>query len=57
MKPSKPVGKLSDVAEEHRLQSLQKAMVIQWLCFTPPSTIRDVEVISAKLLMRALMHR
>ncbi|XP_064946540.1 nuclear pore complex protein NUP107-like [Musa acuminata AAA Group] len=55
-KPSKPVGKLSDVAEEHRLQSLQKAMVIQWLCFTPPSTIRDVEVISAKLLMRALMH-
>ncbi|URD83218.1 Trypsin [Musa troglodytarum] len=55
-KPSKPVGKSSDVAEEHRLQSLQKAMVIQWLCFTPPSTIRDVEVISAKLLMRALMH-
>ncbi|CAM8955961.1 unnamed protein product [Rhodiola kirilowii] len=31
--------KISDIAEQFRLQSLQKAMVIQWLCFTPPSTI------------------
>lgn len=45
-----------DVAEQHRLQSLQKAMVIQWLCFTPPSTITDVELVSVKLLLRALMH-
>ncbi|XP_073009104.1 nuclear pore complex protein NUP107 [Typha latifolia] len=49
-------GKLSDVAEQHRLQSLQKAMAIQWLCFTPPSTIPNSQIISAKLLMRALMH-
>ncbi|KAJ0075226.1 hypothetical protein Patl1_33734 [Pistacia atlantica] len=49
--------KVTDVAEQHRLQSLQKAMVIQWLCFTPPSNIADVADISAKLLMRALIHR
>lgn len=49
--------KLSDVAEQCRLQSLQKAMVIQWLCFTPPSTIKDAKVVSSKLLLRALMHR
>ncbi|KAG1326352.1 nuclear pore complex protein NUP107 [Cocos nucifera] len=55
-KISKYDGKLSDVAEQHRLQSLQKAMVIQWLCFTPPSTISDFEIITAKLLMRALVH-
>ncbi|XP_012484825.1 nuclear pore complex protein NUP107 [Gossypium raimondii] len=46
----------SDVVEQHRLQSLQKALVVQWLCFTPPSTITDVKDISAKLLMRALIH-
>ncbi|KAJ8755759.1 hypothetical protein K2173_024303 [Erythroxylum novogranatense] len=48
--------KLSDVAEQHRLQSLQKAMVIQWLCFTPPSTIANVKDVSTKLLLWALMH-
>ncbi|KAM7254636.1 hypothetical protein ACFE04_004016 [Oxalis oulophora] len=48
--------KPSDVAEQHRLQSLQKAMVIQWLCFTPPSTIDNVKSISTKLLQRALVH-
>ncbi|KAJ0006909.1 hypothetical protein Pint_29218 [Pistacia integerrima] len=48
--------KVTDVAEQHRLQSLQKAMVIQWLCFTPPSNIADVADISAKLLMQALIH-
>lgn len=48
--------KLSGVAEQHRLQSLQKAMVIQWLCFTPPSTITNVEDVGRKLLMRALIH-
>lgn len=46
----------SDVAEQHRLQSLQKAMVIQWLCFTPPSTIKDAMLVSDKLLHWALMH-
>ncbi|XP_057455040.1 nuclear pore complex protein NUP107 isoform X2 [Lotus japonicus] len=53
------VGKydsLSDVAEQHRLQSLQKAKVIQWLCFTPPSTITNVKDVSKKLLLRALVH-
>lgn len=48
--------KTSNVAEQHRMQSLQKAMVIQWLCFTPPSTINDSEIISSKLFMKALMH-
>ncbi|XP_050232383.1 nuclear pore complex protein NUP107 [Mercurialis annua] len=48
--------KSSEVSEQHRLQSLQKAMVIQWLCFTPPSTINNVKDISFKLLWRALMH-
>ncbi|KAJ0008281.1 hypothetical protein Pint_29237 [Pistacia integerrima] len=56
IKPGK-YDKVTDVAEQHRVQSLQKAMVIQWLCFTPPSTIADVADISAKLLMRALIHR
>ncbi|XP_061342885.1 nuclear pore complex protein NUP107 isoform X2 [Gastrolobium bilobum] len=53
------VGKydnLSDVVEQHRLQSLQKAKVIQWLCFTPPSTITNVKEVSKKLLLRALVH-
>ncbi|KAL5062604.1 hypothetical protein RYX36_024341 [Vicia faba] len=47
---------LSDVAEQHRLQSLEKAKVIQWLCFTPPSTITNVKDVSKKLLLRALVH-
>lgn len=46
----------SDVAEQHRLQSLQKALVIQWLCFTPPLTINNVKDISVKLRLRALIH-
>ncbi|KAJ8560909.1 hypothetical protein K7X08_027099 [Anisodus acutangulus] len=46
----------TDVAEQHRLQSLQKAMVIQWLCFTPPSTINNSRSVNMKLLFRALMH-
>ncbi|KAI3786220.1 hypothetical protein L1987_45355 [Smallanthus sonchifolius] len=45
-----------DVAEQCRLQSLEKAMVIQWLCFTPPSTINDATRVGSKLLHRALMH-
>ncbi|KAM7476110.1 hypothetical protein LguiB_023353 [Lonicera macranthoides] len=48
--------KSSDVVEQYRLQSLQKAMVIQWLCFTPPSTINDAKTVRAKLLLRALMQ-
>ncbi|XP_028548037.1 nuclear pore complex protein NUP107 [Dendrobium catenatum] len=56
MKASKYVEKPSDVAEQHRLQSLQKAMAIQWLCFTPPTTVSDFETIRAKLLIRALIH-
>lgn len=55
IKPSK-YDNSADVAEQHRLQSLDKAMVIQWLCFTPPSTVDDVEAVSARLLLRALMH-
>ncbi|XP_021993968.1 nuclear pore complex protein NUP107 [Helianthus annuus] len=31
-------------------------MVIQWLCFTPPSTINDATRVGSKLLNRELMH-
>ncbi|XP_078148291.1 nuclear pore complex protein isoform X3 [Carex rostrata] len=53
---TKPSKNDADVAEHHRLQSLEKAMVIQWLCFTPPSTIKDFQGISVMLLVKALMH-
>lgn len=56
MKPSKYDEDFSDVAERHHLQALQKAMVIQWLCFTPPSSIPGFQMITGKLLIRALMH-
>ncbi|XP_076889384.1 nuclear pore complex protein NUP107-like isoform X2 [Bidens hawaiensis] len=46
----------SDVAEQCRLKGLEKAMVVQWLCFTPPSTITDATRVSSELLHRALMH-
>ncbi|XP_074268244.1 nuclear pore complex protein NUP107 [Silene latifolia] len=55
IKPGK-YNNSEDVAEQHRLQSLDKAMVVQWLCFTPPSTIDDVEAVSSKLLLQSLMH-
>jgi len=55
-KPSKYDEDFSDVAHQHHLQSLQKAMVIQWLCFTPPPSIPDFQMITGKLLIRALMH-
>ncbi|KAF8672984.1 hypothetical protein HU200_049052 [Digitaria exilis] len=56
-KPSKYEEDFSDVAHQHHLQSLQKAMIIQWLCFTPPPSIPDFQMITGKLLIRALMHR
>ncbi|KAF8666001.1 hypothetical protein HU200_054090 [Digitaria exilis] len=55
-KPSKYDEDFSDVAHQHHLQSLQKAIVIQWLCFTPPPSIPDFQMITGKLLIRALMH-
>ncbi|XP_062182499.1 nuclear pore complex protein NUP107 [Phragmites australis] len=55
-KSSKYEEDFSDVAQQHHLQSLQKAMVIQWLCFTPPPSIPDFQMITGKLLIRALMH-
>ncbi|KAL6908067.1 hypothetical protein ACP4OV_002237 [Aristida adscensionis] len=55
-KPIKYDEDFSDVAQKHHSQSLQKAMVIQWLCFTPPPSIPDFQIITAKLLTRALMH-
>lgn len=48
--------KFSEIAEQYRLQSLEKSKVVQWLCFTPPSTINDVHTVAAKLLLRALLH-
>ncbi|KAM0928971.1 hypothetical protein ACQ4PT_001926 [Festuca glaucescens] len=55
-KPNKYNEDFSDVVERHHLQALHKAMVIQWLCFTPPSSIPGFQMITGKLLMRALMH-
>ncbi|XP_051181315.1 nuclear pore complex protein NUP107 isoform X1 [Lolium perenne] len=55
-KPNKYNEDFSDVAERHHVQALHKAMVIQWLCFTPPSSIPGFQMITGKLLMRALMH-
>ncbi|KAL6653596.1 hypothetical protein ACP70R_008520 [Stipagrostis hirtigluma subsp. patula] len=55
-KPIKYDEDLSDIAQKHHSQSLQKAMAIQWLCFTPPPSIPDFQMITAKLLTRALMH-
>ncbi|VAH13155.1 unnamed protein product [Triticum turgidum subsp. durum] len=55
-KPHQYNEDFSDVAEQHHLQALQKAMIIQWLCFTPPSSIPGFETITGKLLIRALMH-
>uniref|UniRef100_A0A452XR28 Nuclear pore complex protein n=2 Tax=Aegilops tauschii subsp. strangulata TaxID=200361 RepID=A0A452XR28_AEGTS len=57
IKPHQYNEDFSDVAEQHHLQALQKAMIIQWLCFTPPSSIPDFEMITGKLLIRALIHR
>ncbi|KAI3933887.1 hypothetical protein MKX01_028213, partial [Papaver californicum] len=56
IKPGKYDDEASEVAEQHRLQSHQKAMAIQWLCFTPSSTTSNAEAITAKLLLRALIH-
>ncbi|KAK8965922.1 hypothetical protein KSP40_PGU001804 [Platanthera guangdongensis] len=56
LKTSNYDEKPSDVAEKLRLQSLQKATAIQWLCFTPTTTVSDFETISSKLLIGALMH-
>ncbi|XWS18791.1 hypothetical protein CRYUN_Cryun32bG0075200 [Craigia yunnanensis] len=47
-------GSFEEIIE--RLQSLQKALVVQWLCFTPPSTITDVKDFSVKLLLQAFIH-
>ncbi|VAH01163.1 unnamed protein product [Triticum turgidum subsp. durum] len=55
-KPHQYSEDFSDVVEQHHLQALQKAMIIQWLCFTPPSSIPGFEMITGKLLIRALMH-
>ncbi|KAI3521334.1 hypothetical protein L1887_10797 [Cichorium endivia] len=46
----------ADVAEQCRLHSHEKAMAVQWLCFTPPSTINDAMNVGIKLLVRALIH-
>ncbi|KAL5698662.1 hypothetical protein ACHQM5_029668 [Ranunculus cassubicifolius] len=55
-KPGKYDEQCPDVAEQNRVQSLQKAMAVQWLCFTPPSTVNNVEIVKAKLLLKALLH-
>nr|GFB83635.1 nuclear pore complex protein NUP107 [Tanacetum cinerariifolium] len=51
-------GSLEEIIERFCIYgySLQKAMVVQWLCFTPPSTITDAIRVGTKLLLRALSH-
>ncbi|KAH9322538.1 hypothetical protein KI387_017177 [Taxus chinensis] len=48
--------KTEDAGEQHRLESLEKATAVQWLCFTPPALISDSELVKAELLARALQH-
>ncbi|XP_013610635.1 PREDICTED: nuclear pore complex protein NUP107 isoform X2 [Brassica oleracea var. oleracea] len=40
----------------HLLDIIWSWIAIQWLCFTPPSTIKDVKDVTSKLLLRSLMH-
>ncbi|KAF3792303.1 Nuclear pore complex protein [Nymphaea thermarum] len=53
---NKSGGNSHNAMEQHQLQTIRKAMVVQWLCFTPPSTINGCEEIKAKLLKLALTH-
>ncbi|GLJ31305.1 hypothetical protein SUGI_0628000 [Cryptomeria japonica] len=48
--------KAEDAGEQHRLESLEKATAVQWLCLTPPASISDSELLKAELLARALQH-
>lgn len=52
----KEEGSGQDTGELRQLQSAQKAQAVQWLCFTPPGTVPDIERIRAELLARALEH-
>lgn len=56
VKPSTRHVKTEDPGEQHREGCLEKATTVQWLCFTPPSTISDSELVKAELLARALQH-
>lgn len=49
-----PMGQ--GTADLRQLQSSKKAQAVQWLCFTPPANVPDVERIQAELLTRALEH-
>ncbi|CAM6042536.1 unnamed protein product [Sphagnum compactum] len=43
--------------EPHQLfQSSLKAQAVQWLCFSPPPSVADGELLQAELLARALEH-
>lgn len=52
----KEEGSGQGTGELRQLQGAQKAQAVQWLCFTPPVTVPDVERIRAELLARALEH-
>ncbi|MCO5580391.1 hypothetical protein L7F22_034257 [Adiantum nelumboides] len=45
--------KVEEVEEHQRQDSLGKAVVVQWLCFAPPSTLENVEDLRVELLARA----
>ncbi|KAI5063312.1 hypothetical protein GOP47_0021859 [Adiantum capillus-veneris] len=45
--------KLEEVEEHQRQDSLEKAVVVQWLCFAPPSNLENAEELRLELLARA----
>eukprot|EP00250_Pteridium_aquilinum_P018743 c24191_g1_i1 orf=1363-4599(-) len=48
--------KVEEVEEHYRQESLQKAVVVQWLCFTPPSSLENAEQLRVELLARAAQY-
>lgn len=48
--------KVEDVEEYHQQESLQKAVVVQWLCFTPPAHLENAKQLCVELLARAVQH-
>eukprot|EP00252_Welwitschia_mirabilis_P023223 TRINITY_DN6524_c0_g2_i1.p1 TRINITY_DN6524_c0_g2~~TRINITY_DN6524_c0_g2_i1.p1 ORF type:complete len:680 (-),score=154.29 TRINITY_DN6524_c0_g2_i1:328-2253(-) len=56
LRPDSQSVRTDDPAEQHHVRNLEKATVVQWLCFTPPSTIDDFELVQTELLARALQH-
>ncbi|KAL3694255.1 hypothetical protein R1sor_007906 [Riccia sorocarpa] len=51
---SQVLAKVESLGE--RQQTVRKAHAVQWLCFLPPSSLQNVEMVRAELLARALEY-